>query len=140
MTDGEITSMSVLPKPITKQRFRRDLIYWLCIWVVPIGMTIVTYASIGVNYPADPDSIRVFNTLILLVWMCCGVSAALMIPVVFLEWFPEEYYEDLTECPVCGEKEVKHIDDCKCFACGANKEDIDSARDDELAIEEAEVD
>lgn len=115
--------LSIIPKEIQRRRFHRDLMYWL----LPTLATIVLAALVVfVLLPQNPEGVGIFAAMLWIVFLWNILWAILMVPVIFFEWFPAEYYKDLTECPVCGEEEVKCVNDCKCFSCGANKEEMDA--------------
>jgi hypothetical protein len=77
------------------------------------------------------EMVRAVGVMLFISYVMVACCSLMMMPVIFLEWFPSEYYEDLTICPICGKEEVKCINDCKCLECGATKDDMDKARADQ---------
>lgn len=103
---------------LTKQQrrwiFRRRLLYWLFgILVIPVVWVIVVFSPFE-----GAEWLRIRDVFMLTLTLWSFMWAVLMVPVVFFDWFPASYYEDLETCPSCNEKALKVVSEAKCFECG----------------------
>ena len=100
-----------LTKEQMQQRFRHDLFLWLIsVMIVQIFVIYLLITDYGLFVALEPS-------IIFLLVFSVGTNGLFAL-VVFLDWYPDSFYQDLEACPKCDKKALKTVNESRCFACG----------------------